>query len=428
MQPWLLLSSVASVTRDHEQQCGTYTLVELHLPWADAQAYCQSRGGALAAVRSVFGWQAMAGCKGRMTQGHNRHMDEIWLGGFREHGTQSVWRWATDDQEVFWRNGSTGGFHCWNSLSPSQRNVLALPDVDTRHLSLPVADAATSLCLRAMLPLSHPTASDRRGFFVTRRFSGLEHCWGGSWWAESCERRLMFLCEGGDWPPVLPPPPAPPPEPPLPPTPPFSPPVPPYSPAFAYPRCCLRYYRWAPPCCACNHYCRDTLVAALALGVLLGLPICFYIHLHRRQQRRRLLTSSAASDVPAGVLMTNTSDSSRGELTAWPRLPVGPLQRACFQCGLLLALLGMLPSALWTVRHARPTHAPRSSVAPPFRLQSHGARIAANLLLRGTLLLLSPFPLRRSPLSPSPLPPLSHSYSLPGSGPSMAHIGQCLSA
>ena len=72
----VLLSAVASGTRDYEQQCGTFTLVESHRSWSDARAYCQSRGGDLGRVRSVSDWHDMAGCKARMTQMHNEHLEE----------------------------------------------------------------------------------------------------------------------------------------------------------------------------------------------------------------------------------------------------------------------------------------------------------------------------------------------------------------
>ena len=205
LHPWpcrVLLSAVAAsaTSRDYEQQCGTYTLVELHLSWSDARSYCQSRGGELANMRSVPNWLMLSGCRARLVQPHNKYrgIDDVWLGGFREHGTLAVWRWAADE-EVFWRNGSVGGCDCWWSQLPSQRSDLQLFQRSEngryeilRYLTTPVATSDKAVCLRASLP-SRAYRCDQRSFHRMRRFNGLEHCMGGRWWAEACERRLMFV-------------------------------------------------------------------------------------------------------------------------------------------------------------------------------------------------------------------------------------------
>lgn len=377
LHPWLLLrvllSAVAAsaTSRDYEQQCGTYTLVELHLSWSDARSYCQSRGGELANMRSVPNWLMLSGCRARLVQPHNKYrgIDDVWLGGFREHGTLAVWRWAADE-EVFWRNGSVGGCDCWWSQLPSQRSDLQLFQNDDengryespRYLTTPVATSDKAVCLRASLPESTPTAASQRSFHRMRRFNGLEHCMGGRWWAEACERRLMFVCEGGLWPPLVPPPPAAPPEPPLPPFPPLQPPAPPITPArAASSMCCIYNYRWAPPCCACNHYCRDTLIVAAIVLVCALLPTCVY---QARRQCRPCHSSSHHTVPPADSVIAHVDL----EFTAWPSMAVSPLQFACFQTGLLLIVVGGLPSFLHGVRrellsHSEFAHSPLPSLS-----------------------------------------------------------------
>lgn len=183
---------------------------------------------------------------------------------------------------------------------------------------------------------------------------------GGRWWAEFCERRLMFVCEGGRWPPLLPSPPTPPPNPPLPPMPPHEPPAPPYAPAIALWHCCISYYRWAPPCCACNNFCRDTLIASAAVLVCALLPTCVYMARASRQhrERRRPSSSPSAITLPANAVMAGGGH----ELTAWPRAHVGPLHFACFQVGFFLTILGALPLILRTARMWSVQRAPRSLV------------------------------------------------------------------
>ena len=286
----------------------------------------------------------LSGCRARLVQPHNKYIgiDDVWLGGFREHGTLAVWRWAADG-EVFWRNGSVGGCDCWWSQLPSQHSDLHLFQSyeSLRILTTPVAPSDKAVCLSASLPESMPTAAGQRNFHRMRRFNGLEHCMGGRWWAEACERRLMFICEGGHWPPLVPSPPAAPPEPPLPPMPPSQPPAPPITPARAISSmCCIRNYRWAPPCCACNHYCRDTLIVAAIVLVCALLPTCVYC------ARRQCGPFDWHALLPANAVIANADL----ELTAWPSVAMSPLQFACFQTGLFLIVAGGLPSFLHGVR------------------------------------------------------------------------------
>ena len=108
------------------------------------------------------------------------------------------------------------------------------------------------------------------------------------------------------------------------------------------------FYRWAAPCCACNNYCRDTLLVSTVVMVGALLPTCAFMAVRGRRRRQAHYWQSPAK--------------FSQELTAWPRVPVSPLQFACLQVGLVIAVLGLLPQVLFLVRHGIE---PLSHLSPP---------------------------------------------------------------
>ena len=309
---------------DVEQSCGSYTLVQSRRSWSDAREYCQSRGGDLASMSDVSEWRALAGCYPEVAgvfYGVYFPNNEVWLAGYSQRGMGSSWRWASDG-EAFWRNGSIGRFNCWrhaNSIAgqaPMQHDD-SIPFNARNHYTPPPGDV--DLCLRASLPVPWAPPIDH------------DQCLLGRWWADVCERRLIFLCQSGNWPPRAPSPPLAPPQPPLTPWPPLPPPWPPIAPIFrgeGFARCCHDFDELS-PCCACNGYCRETALIVTSVLLAAMLPTWLLVLANCACQRQQ---------PPHGAAT---------ELTAWPAVPIGKWQFATFQVGIVLTVAGLIPAVLY---------------------------------------------------------------------------------
>ena len=265
---------------------------------------------------------------------------EVWLGGYSQRGTKSLWRW-TSDGEAFWHNGSIGRFDCWFSVEPLQHDdslTLQVQVQERVHLYKP-PPADDDLCLRARLP---PTwATQAQGVYSLLysnrgRLGAQPQCFAGSWWADTCEKRLYFICQGANGPPRAPLPPLTPPWPPFSPMPPHPPPAPPITPGLVgEARCCIDFDPFS-PCCGCNHFCREAALSFTAALLIAMLPTWLFVlaACARRQQQPR-----------HGAAM---------ELTAWPSVPIGKWQFATLQGGILLAVAGLVPVSMYVAGNRWP--------------------------------------------------------------------------
>ena len=368
---------VFSSTQDlslYEHQCSpSYTLVQAPRNWREARDYCRSRGGTLASIRNESAWLELASCypagkpyeklpmyiqirlesfeRGDLSvSAYNLWWavtvlarEDYWFAGYREPGTVGTWRWAPDG-ETFWQDGSVGAFERWRG-EPKQHSTQHSLHWQVLHkiLNAAVPSPDVNMCLRGLVPNARIVWDHRVP----------HHYWWvtGRWWAGSCDDSLMFVCEGISAPPIPPPAPVSPPRPPMTPTlssEPPAPPKPPIAPESIVQRakCCHDFHRWGGHCCACNNYCSDAIRAfAIALPCTMLPTVMFILYVAcrriqaaRARSRRMALPSKRA---------TSPAHATAMELTAWPGVPIGILQFATFQAGLLLLVAGVIPQLLY---------------------------------------------------------------------------------
>ena len=92
---FVLVTFTSDHPDDMDQICGRYTLVQSRKSWSDAREHCQSRGGDLASPRDASEWRSLVGCypeKAGRYFGVYYANDEVWLAGYSQRGTGSLWR------------------------------------------------------------------------------------------------------------------------------------------------------------------------------------------------------------------------------------------------------------------------------------------------------------------------------------------------